>query len=1036
MIFADNKWVRVSGRMAVPKTRESMRSIVLIAFFVAIQFAYGALAAPLPSVGAKLDTKPDRGNQWRYAFVTGPWPGIAKLYNDDVEISYWGRPQNITFNLAKNDVWDRRYFGDGKKLITLDDVRRVVKLGAKGDLRRHSDLGLPNTAQALYKAYDFPCPKPVGQIIFHAPDFIGTNEYSAGMSSDGRLIVKASNNGVSGSLVSLLYKVKNLLVIRGNYVGLKHPLRINFYRHKDTTPKHTSVAVLASRTGKIDYDYSQDPRNGPLPSPKAGSDGEFFWIRQKFPAEKTFPGGFEYVMMGAIRGVPYEMDVDNKAKGAGTKSIIHPIAPEVYWRLPGWLREVRIANERLNNAEYGSLASIVIRKMNPSFTLYVTIVTTRDAADPFSAAQKSLRDAIRVGADNLEQSNRVISDSEIRKWRLSRVMHYNATSAKFTDATPWHGDYHFNEGYYLPDIVAGNTDKLMQRFQMFEEMLPALKRNAREVYNCRGICFPLIHYPIKLDRVVYSNVTWEWGIENTALMLQPYWQMYQYTQDLDFLRKRAYPMMVEGARFFADYVTLGEDGYYHVVPTVSQEHWGFTTNFQLNRDSVGALSLIKYHLKATIKASETLGLDRAERKKWYDIVQHLAPYPTLQSDKGSVYCDVSGAPRLLKYNIPANLVMVLWAEDISLDSPKEILEKARRSYQAIPDKEHSIRKHYLRQIRLYLGMLEKPYLSPQGRVLSWPGRIHLYAGVPEGVSVNDSFSGLLAVGGFEVSAKRVGRYVRHVAIRSRAGNVCKIKDPWGSGNIRIIDFGARKQVDYRIDEGTIIFKTEMGHIYLLSERSEGRDYFFSQVGDRTIGKWTFDRRKGELVTDRSGNGHHAKLIGKAAIRGGDDSNGVLALNGNGAYALVKRTQDFNFSKNESFSVEAKVKIPMNSASSMISILCSMDVKQYCLLVRNGKARLYLSSPRGNNYSFVESKSIVSDGRWHTIRGVRDAADEMLFIYIDGKLDGLSWDLSTGDFSSGAPISIGAYLWGANTVFSRALIDDVEVKSLGVVNEAE
>ncbi len=65
-------------------------------------------------------------------------------------------------------------------------------------------------------------------------------------------------------------------------------------------------------------------------------------------------------------------------------------------------------------------------------------------------------------------------------------------------------------------------------------------------------------------------------------------------------------------------------------------------------------------------------------------------------------------------------------------------------------------------------MPEHPDLSPQGRVLSWPGRIHIYAGIPEGEPVNDSFAGLLAVGGFAcaspltIGACLWGENTRHV----------------------------------------------------------------------------------------------------------------------------------------------------------------------------------------------------------------------------------------------------------------------------------
>jgi len=564
---------------------------------------------------------------------------------------------------------------------------------------------------------------------------------------------------------------------------------------------------------------------------------------------------------------------------------------------------------------------------------------------------------------------------------------------------------------------------------MFEEMLPALKRNAEEVYHTRGAAFSLVHYPIRSDRVVYSNFTWELGLENTALMLQPFWQVYQYTQDLDFLR-RAYPMMVEGARFYADYVTQGDDGFYHIVPTVSQEHWGLTPEYRLNRDSVGALSFVRYHLRACIEASEILGVDADERSRWQEVVDHLAPYPTLDTPEGPVFCDVRDAPEILDYNITANLVMTLWAEDISLDSPPERLDMARRSYFAIPNRERSQRPGYLRQIRLFLGIPDAVDLSPQGRLLSWPGRIHIYAGVPTGAAVNDHFAGLLAVGGFEVSARHMGTEVRGVRITSRAGRRCRVADPWGAADVKVMDLAGRQVVPHELQHGTISFATEAGHTYALLSGPELALAEATYVPDeRTVGRWDFADAQGDRVQDSSGAGLGAHLVGGAALAAADGRQ-VLALVGDGGYAEVPRGASLDFGADESFAVEATIRFPRAFPPQMVPIICSMADRQYCLMLSDGKLHFYLSSPRGDVFSSATGERVLTDGIWHTVRGVRDVSDGTVRVYVDGALDGESQDTTEGHFSSEAPLTIGAYLWGDRSRYARAEVAEAEVRSLG------
>ncbi len=47
----------------------------------------------------------------------------------------------------------------------------------------------------------------------------------------------------------------------------------------------------------------------------------------------------------------------------------------------------------------------------------------------------------------------------------------------------------------------------------------------------------------------------------------------------------------------------GDDGKYHVIPTVSSENWGFTVDYRLNKDCILDLALTQFLLDAMIEAS-------------------------------------------------------------------------------------------------------------------------------------------------------------------------------------------------------------------------------------------------------------------------------------------------------------------------------------------------------------------------------------------------------------------------------------------------
>jgi hypothetical protein len=1006
---------------------------LILALCLTLPFVASSFATPLPDIVSPDNLNPSRGASRFTPFVTGPATPIHSFYNDDLEISFWHGPADMTFDFAKNDVWDRRYLADGKHVITLADIRRVCfsddpaipALLSSPNGMQGCALGIPNTPNALYPAYDFPCPKPVGQLILRCHDLASADPqtgWTAGSSAASGMTARASAGPARGGLFSFLHRTKNLFVVRAEYSGLTQPLRVDLYRHRDTTPEHNSMMGLCHFGGTTGYDYSQDRGNGPIADPVAGADGKFFWIRQVFPADKTFPHGFESVMMARVVGVPSTTSAQDHVTGAGVKSTVHPIPDADVSTVQGYLKELRLAAQRVNDAPYGSLASATISAPDPSFTLYLAVVTTRDSADPLAAARKLLTDAEAAGPDAALQQTISATRPQISSWLLSRVPHYNATSCTFADATPWHGDYHWNETYMGDSVVAGDLDAIEQRLRLCLDLLPALRRNAREMYGLGGLAFSLVHYPIKTDRVVYSNVVWELGAENTALMLQAFWQRYQCTQDLAFL-KRAYPLIADAARFYCAYVTRGDDGLYHVVPTVSQEHRGLTPRFALNRDSVGSLSFLRYHLKAALAASDLLGLDAADRPRWHEVLDHLAPYPTLQTPQGPVFCDVAGAPDILNYNITANLVMTLWAEDISMDSAPDLVALARRSYDAIPDKEHSSRGGYLQQIAMSLGILKTSFLTPQGRVLSWPGRIHLYAGLPDGASCNDQFSGLLAMGGFEVAADHHDRDVRSVRITSVAGHVCRVKNPWPSSDVAVLALPSRDVIPHKMDGDTIVFPTRAGATYALLG---GPDFAKASLrfarDENVIGAWSFSGPD-------AANPHPAKLVGAASLRTADGAT-FLHLTGDAQYASVDRFPALDFAPEESFAIEVRFRTPAGPPPFILPLVCSMSTKQYCLTLFNGRADLYLSSPAGDIISRVTGTSILTDGRWHTVRAVRDVAAGVLRMSVDGAEEATAADTTAGDFACTAPLTIGAYLWGDHTRYAAADFASATLTSLG------
>lgn len=122
----------------------------------------------------------------------------------------------------------------------------------------------------------------------------------------------------------------------------------------------------------------------------------------------------------------------------------------------------------------------------------------------------------------------------------------------------------------------------------------------------------------------------------SAKIAYQYWQRYEYSQDLKWLRDRAYPMLKGMAEFYRNYpnVKKEKDGKYHIYHVNDNESiWG-------GHNTVEEISSMMGIFPAAIKASEILGTDPEMRGLWTEFLQHLSPlssskdYPDMKLAEG------------------------------------------------------------------------------------------------------------------------------------------------------------------------------------------------------------------------------------------------------------------------------------------------------------------------------------------------------------------------------------------------------------------
>jgi alpha-L-fucosidase 2 len=342
--------------------------------------------------------------------------------------------------------------------------------------------------------------------------------------------------------------------------------------------------------------------------------------------------------------------------------------------------------------------------------LDIVLLTTRDAANPASAAQAGVsRIAALPVADSKHQTEAAwakfwaasavaLADGELeRTWywnqyflacclkpgKVAPGLFGNWSSGKI--GTAWHGDYHMNyntQQVWWGVFSSNHVEQHEPYTRLVEALMPMAEWNARVQFGLPGAYFPHSAYPVPSAVNRYPAPPWGYEICDTPWTVQSLWWQYKYTLDEPYLR-RVYPMLRAAADFLVAFVTKGDDGKFHIVPTVSPENWGATVDFRLNRDCIIDLALTEFNLDAVIEASTVLGLDADRRDKWRDVRANLAPYPAGDGPHGRVWLDVVNAPHEFVYNVPVTLAPVFPAEQVGLGSKPELLELARRTARTV-----------------------------------------------------------------------------------------------------------------------------------------------------------------------------------------------------------------------------------------------------------------------------------------------------------------------------------------------------------------
>ncbi len=140
---------------------------------------------------------------------------------------------------------------------------------------------------------------------------------------------------------------------------------------------------------------------------------------------------------------------------------------------------------------------------------------------------------------------------------------------------PWCADYTVNintEMNYFPTLVCDLAEMQQPLTDMMRELCIRGKAAAKDYYNARGFC---LHHNTDLWRAcqpVQGRAQWLFWPMAGGWLCRHLYEEYEFTQNVEFLKNSAYPIMESAARFYLDVLTEDKDGYLIFAPSTSPEN--------------------------------------------------------------------------------------------------------------------------------------------------------------------------------------------------------------------------------------------------------------------------------------------------------------------------------------------------------------------------------------------------------------------------------------------------------------------------------
>jgi len=206
-------------------------------------------------------------------------------------------------------------------------------------------------------------------------------------------------------------------------------------------------------------------------------------------------------------------------------------------------------------------------------------------------------------------------------------------------AAPWNADYHVNinlQMNYWPAEVTNLSDLHLPLFDFIDGVVEKGKAAAKTNFAMSGSMVP--HTTDLWQTTFLRAATAYWGgwIGAGGWIARHYWEHYLFTQDKEFLRERAYPVMAQVSAFYSDWlVEYPAEGTLVSSPSTSPENRFINANGDQVATTMGAAmdqQIIEDIFNNYLNASDLLGIESELTLKVKSQLENLRPGVQIAED--------------------------------------------------------------------------------------------------------------------------------------------------------------------------------------------------------------------------------------------------------------------------------------------------------------------------------------------------------------------------------------------------------------------